>query len=178
MSENTPVAPGAQLYQFTLKDADGNEHQYSGAQFGATEGEKILWELVTLIGPSMGSLLVAWVNGDGDMSSMDLSLDAGTLGQELTRALRMGNMPGLRRGILLQTFRDGEALHKKEVFDRVYAANYLELLLVQKEVLRVNRLFLGLATLLANETPKKAEPSGDPTPAQSDGSPNTPPAEA
>lgn len=138
---------------FTCVDADGNEHEYTVHLFLAEEGEKILWELVSLVGPAAGGLLVAWVNGGG----IDASLDTSGLGAELGTALRRANMPGLRRALLNKTYRDGQALNTATTFNAAYTANYGEMFKAQWEVLRVNRIFTALATLLDSGTANQQE---------------------
>lgn len=162
MSDITNV-PGLVLpVNFVCTDAEGIEHQYQCHQFNPTDGEKILWELISLIGPASGSLIVSLMMGGKSADDiLDGSIDPGALGTELTSALRKGNMPGLRRAILAKTFRDGAKLNESTVFDSAYRANYAELLRAQWEVLRANNLFLGLATFLSSAVPAGAQgPSG------------------
>jgi hypothetical protein len=161
---------------FNLTDAEGVEHTYVSHLFGPDDGEKILWQLVALVGPSSVGLVIALAMGESLGDAIDTSIDIGAVGSELSMALRKTNMPGLRRAILLQTYRDGKQLKDANNFRVAYTANYAELLRAQWEVLRANRLFLGLATLLSDLKPSKPAATLEAEP--SDSSQNVPHAEA
>jgi hypothetical protein len=148
----TPAGPMATLRQFTLKDADGNEHAYQLVLHDAMMGQKIMWDLVALSGETLGGLMqslleneVGSIAGLLDKQAADLAtlVDWAGVGRDIAAAVGKANMPELTTLLLRHTTRDGNSLANPVHFNQAYQANYFELGQALWQILRENR-FLPL----------------------------------
>lgn len=112
-------------HETTFQDQAGNAHQYVTIQFGASDGLRLLGELVRLSGDAMGRATDAMA-----VPAAGRALTA--LGE------RLASQPGFVRELLAGTRRDGQPLSQQAVFDGAYQGNYGELLEALLWVLTVN----------------------------------------
>jgi hypothetical protein len=127
------------MHTATIKDVDGNPHEYLITLHPPTEGEILMWQLAELAGESLGGILSAALSG-GSLD-LDAGIDFSAAGRDVANALRRTNMPAFRAALLKHTIRDGKRLDDPMNFNEAYQANYAEIFLAMKEVLQVNRLF-------------------------------------
>lgn len=138
------------IQRFTLKDADGNPHEYVLVRHGATRGQKIMWQLVALgveplaqigagivsaaeVFDKLGDLLnVAKGEGAGDPSLEAIrpmldAVDLKQLGANIRNAILSTDMPQLTLDLVANMTRDAKGLDKAQNFDAAFQGNYVEL---------------------------------------------------
>lgn len=83
-------------FAFTLTDADGRQHSYTGRQHGAMEGLGVVADLDRIAGPVLGEVLAAWAM-EGEVSPADVAdaADGGT--PDLSLLERVQRVRGRRR---------------------------------------------------------------------------------
>lgn len=141
----------AGIVEFELNDHDGKTHKYLVTLHGTEEGERILWQLITLGGEPLGALcqgaagkLIAEGGSlgdvlDGGAAEMLAEIDFAGLGRQVSNAVARSNMPALTKAIFKFAHRDGKPLRDPAVYNAAYRANYWELLQAQWEIVRANR---------------------------------------
>lgn len=148
---------------FTLRDAEGVEHQYEVVHHPATEGQAIMWELVALAAAPLGALIKGLLSGTEPinfrallddpegMTRLGTMIDFGKVGGDVKTALASGSMPQLTAKILSRTRRSNEEgrmveLANRSNFDAAYTGNYAELLKAVWRVAQANRFLSLLGT--------------------------------
>ena len=135
-----------------------NGHSYLVQEHPAGEGMEIMYELLGLGAPTVLGLAAAAIKSEellravleamkgvdsevtmGDLGGMLSSLDLGSAGAELGKAIGTGKAPGLTKKILSRTHRDRQPIAR--CFDTAYQANYAELLQAVWKVCTINRFF-------------------------------------
>lgn len=162
------------LRTFTLTDGDGAVHQYEVVLHPPTEGQRVMWTLLShLVAPITGLLgglvpLLELSRGRKISELLDdpeamqrfgevlAEVDFGKLTATLQAALAAPEMDRLVLQILSRTSRDGAPLANQLQFDEAYAGNYGELLSAVWEVVRANRFLSPPAGL--RDVIKKARP--------------------
>lgn len=146
--------------RFTLHDADGVEHAYEVILHPATEGARIMWQLVAMgvepIAKLAGGLLASeglsatsirgLLNDPAGLEKLRAGLDVGGLATSIRASLASVSLPALTKDILSRTSRDGRDLANQLLFDEAYSGNYGELALALWKVVQANRFLPGLPT--------------------------------
>lgn len=148
--------------RFTVKDREGVSHAYDCTLHPATEGQKVMWQLVALCAaPLAGAVkgllpLIDQVKGQGGLAGLLdsstaidqlkgglASIDFAAIGEDVKRSLLTAPMEKLVEEVLSRTLRDDKPLATRGTFDDAYSGNYGELLSALWEVVKANR-FLSL----------------------------------
>ena len=147
--------------EVTIRDDEGQEHQYVIGIIPGDDGLVLLGELGAICGDSVGEILGAvasWAGSGEDGGDMDGDLDGALLGQAVGGLLRRVHEKGvlkLARRLLEHVTRDGKSFYSGAAGDGVtlsfaatFKANYGELREVLTEVLKLNyrSFFTGLLT--------------------------------
>ena len=161
------------LHAFTIKDSDGEEHEYSTISHPPTEGMSILWTLIALGGEPLARLaqsviadalqaggeeaadVIEVVEDEVKISDRMMSIigDIELNSIDFTGAARdlrlvMSQLPlnELVHKLLKYTTRDGKPLTSKTNFDQAYTANYFEMLNACWRVIASNGFLPQLVT--------------------------------
>lgn len=162
----TPIQHEGRTQKFTLKDWKGEEHNYLIVAHKATDGIRIVTQLISLAGEPIGRLIdsnlfkIVNLFKDGAITIDDSTTDseivmeilqkipevgdlglAGTLG-DFVRTLNLIDSPALIQELLKNCTRDNQPLSNDQVFGEVYRQNYGEMLAAAMKSIEVNR-FLG-----------------------------------
>lgn len=116
---------------FTLRDDQGNEHEYVVIQRGAAEGFDLGGRLIKILGPGIGSGIGGLKITDGDDGAEEAGLNLGTLGAgagQISSAIMAEGGHRLVVEILKYTTRDARPLSNLNDFNQAYQGNYGELL--------------------------------------------------
>lgn len=146
--------------RFTLHDADGVEHAYEVILHPATEGARIMWQLVAMGVEPVGKLAAGLLASDGlsatsirtllndpaGLERLRTGLDLTGLAASVRTSLASVQMGALTKDILSRTSRDGRDLANQLLFDEAYSGNYGELALALWKVVQANRFLPGLPT--------------------------------
>lgn len=120
----------------TLKDVDGNEHEYFVIQKPAREGEILKFKLLAMLGPALSNLKGLSIKDGAPDTDQALSSFGGAIS-----ALFEKNEPeqvfDFLQALVLNISRDSERV-TKESFDRIYTDNSLEFYAACAFVLEVN----------------------------------------
>ena len=142
--------------EFTLPDADGVAHRYVLLPHGATEGQRIVFQLVALGAEPLARLaqglltiegvsLKRLLNDPAALKTLGEKLDVAALGGDIKRSI--ASMPDqLTAALVSRCTRDGKQLSNPSHFDTAFARNYGELARLLWEVIRVNRFLSLFAT--------------------------------
>lgn len=141
------------LHTFTLKDAEGNEHEYQMIAHAADEGEEIMWHLTAMAAGPLGALLQSMIGElivgersmtellDTDPKTLFAGVDLAEVGKSLQPILASPTMRDLSAKLLRHTTRDGKALSDKMTRALAYQRNYTEMHRALLEAIRFNRFF-------------------------------------
>tara|TARA_R110001599_G_scaffold100302_2_gene256832 strand:- start:4933 stop:5469 length:537 start_codon:yes stop_codon:yes gene_type:complete len=140
--------------QFTLPDAQGEEHNYEATYHLAIEGFPLAAQWMTGVLEPLASVLGIELQDFkmGDGQALDFKLDASFSAGAGAKALREllldpATFPMLR-ATLSHTRRDGVSLASDAVFNSVYRANYAEFMVAAQRVAEANGFFGPAAGLL------------------------------
>lgn len=141
--------------ELTLTDDEGNAHSYMIARHPATEGGRVMCQILGLVTGPLARLIVsafkAMEGGGtlGDVLSRDISdLDLDGVGQQVGAVLLSEASPKLIRELMRYVSRDGQRLSVDHAYNVAYTANYGELILALWEVVKANG-FLPLSRIKA-----------------------------
>lgn len=127
-----------------LTDAEGKEHEYFVIQKPASEGEKLKFKLIAMLGPAIGNLKSLNINN----KEADQSNAVEAFGNALS-ALFEKNSPDqvftFLQNLVINISRDGERITPAN-FDTIYTDNTVEFYKACALVLEVNfaNFFKGL----------------------------------
>ena len=136
------VAASAFDCSFVVRDVDGAPHTYQLTFHPAGEGQVLMFELMAMLAPPGSALGAMLADGSAGGSAFDVDLatiDWTAAGREIQAVLASKATPELTRPLLAYAVRDNVPV--SAVFDRVYRANYGEMLGALWEVIRANRFF-------------------------------------
>lgn len=133
----------------TITDDRGKEHRYLTKPFRTSTGFRLKMTLLSIVGESAGMGLEKLLARGGTAALLDMDVNLGNAGAIIGRlagAIMEKGGPELIKDILSRTQRtiefDGEDqyedLDKDDVFERVYAANYVEMYQALYWVIEVN----------------------------------------
>lgn len=133
----------------TIKDARGQDHRYLTKPFRTSQGFRLKLILLSIVGESAGLGLEGLLARGGTAALLDMDVNLGNAGAivgRLAAAIMEKGGPELVKDILGRTQRtvkfDGddqmEDVSNEEVFERVYAANYVEMYQALYWVIEVN----------------------------------------
>lgn len=144
-------------YEFTINDAHGLPHVYTGVMHPPDEGMDILWHLMALGGEPLARLAQGLIGdamqglgGSGDMSAVLVQLrdkvdlekiDLPAVARDLRVVVGQLPMTELVHRLLKYADRDGKPLRtdgNRLHFDQAYTANYLEMVHAAGRVIAVN----------------------------------------
>ena len=136
--------------QFTLPDAQGEEHNYEATYHLAIEGFPLAAQWMTGVLEPLASVL--GIELQDFKMALDFKLDASFSAGAGAKALREllldpATFPMLR-ATLSHTRRDGVSLASDAVFNSVYRANYAEFMVAAQRVAEANGFFGPAAGLL------------------------------
>jgi len=153
----SPNAHG--MLQTTITDADGVAHAYDLLPHPTTSGQEIMWALYRAGLPALLEAVGGALKGSSLSDVLDGQIEAlplGEAGERLMEGILRASPARLTRDLLRHALRDGERLDLDEVFDRVYARNYLELLQALRFAIEANR-FLPLSAISGAVSSLKAQ---------------------
>lgn len=142
----------------SINDADGNPHRWDVTPHNPTEGQRIVWTLLSLGAEPVGRLAQATLTGfnlselgtlrsllddPSALGRLAQHIDLAQVGGDIKRSVASMPMDALVRDILLHAVRDGRQLRDPTHFNDAFRRNYREMLLGLWEVVKFNR-FLGL----------------------------------
>lgn len=122
----------------TLKDAQGDSHEYMVTQFPARKGLRIQTNLAKTLAPVISGLKMSV--GGGSLLDADLSLDGSQMVNTILEHIDDAKVLALVLGLLEMTRRDGAEI-TEQVFDTAYCANYGELVAALNFVIEANSFF-------------------------------------
>lgn len=144
----------------SMTDDDGQSHEYSLIQHGASEGFDLLPRMLEVVGEPIAVALLGDGSSDVDLDQlrdgaveMELSLRGDLLGPQITtfcRRLVAAGGAGLVRDLLKYTQRDGKPLADRTHFDAAFQGNYGELMMAVKWAITEN--FAGALGRLKHPT--------------------------
>lgn len=140
---------------FTLTDADGDEHEYWVTPHDPHEGTRIAVTISSALTGPLGQLLDSaageLLTGESDFQDMEVEsilegVEFDRVAAALSDSLDEDKVPALIKKILRQTYRDEQPLSGDTVFADAYRQNYLELYRAAWEVIRFNGFFGSFGT--------------------------------
>lgn len=168
-------------YNTTIKDSEGNDHEYMTVSFPSSEGMDLLLTIGQILGGPLGYFIETLFSLSAEEEEFDINLSQlPSLVERLPQTLLEKGGYRLFMRILSKTKRCREndtwdALKEQRFFDSVYASNYIELFEAVGWVLKVNfapfsqdgtRSWNGLWEKLQSYIPISQDMSLIPKPAQ------------
>lgn len=143
--------------EFTLPDAEGVAHRYVLLPHGATEGQRIVWQLIALGAEPLARLAQGLLTAEGaslrgllddpnTLKAMGARLDVSALGADLKRSIQSMPMDAITASLVSNVTRDSKQLSNPSHFDAAFACNYAELMRLLWEVIKLNRFLSLFAT--------------------------------
>ena len=164
-----------QPVEFILTDGQDEAHEYTVTPHNASDGTALCVQILAAAGEPVGRLLssnldvlaqqlpqliaaaqeseddselMAKLEGDlGGDSLADLDLDLSQAVRDVKAAIVEAGEAEFFRRLFKHTYRDGDPLGKKLVYDSAFQANYLELFQAAWKVVQVNGFLPLLRTL-------------------------------
>jgi len=144
--------------EFSLPDGDGVAHRYVLVPHGATDGERIVWQLVAFGAEPLarlaqalflleGATLRSMMDDPTALKRMGERLDTSALGGDLKRSITTMPMAEIRAALVSRCTRDGKQLSNPAHYDAAFSRNYGELGRLLWEVIKANRFLSLFATI-------------------------------
>lgn len=157
------------MQEFTLKDAQGQEHQYLCIPHKTSDGTKLCNRILAIAGEPLGRVLSSnlvtliemfqqgKIDVDSDADQLigvlkDLDIDLGSIVGDIARAVALAGDDKFFKELLKHTTRDGKQLTDPANYEPAYQANYAEQLQAVAKVIMINGFipFLGAFSQIAS----------------------------
>lgn len=161
------IPAGVRPHTFSLKDAEGNDHEYVVMLHPAHEGDSLAWRIQGLgVAPLVEAIkglaqapevqaLAGAMRGDTDAETpAEVMTDAGAglfaalgdidvtpLASSLQSVMAHPDLPKLAREIMKHTARDRQKLGMDTAWSTAYRGNYGEMMLAVARVIQLNDFF-------------------------------------